>query len=160
MLQKTVVSISTAICQDGVSISNKGTQIHLESRATRLVRDTTRFLLVSVSKKAKDHTLRQTLARWIDEGIEHDGTMSALDRLSLHLKCDTQPKYTPQIPVSRIYGVPSESRKAYVLSRGRGMDRGAYARELRRSSWCVPEVWVRKVCRTIGFVLLVHGAVT
>ncbi|TBU29169.1 RdRP-domain-containing protein [Dichomitus squalens] len=75
MLQKVLVSISTAVCQDGVNISNKEQQSHPETRATRLVQDTTRFLLVSVNKKARDSTLRQTLARWIYEGIEHNGTV-------------------------------------------------------------------------------------
>ncbi|KAI0352487.1 RdRP-domain-containing protein [Trametes cingulata] len=70
MLSKTTTRIYTARCSDGVRLSDIEIQEHPSSRATRLVDDATRFLLVSVAKKAEDRVLRGTLSRWTREGIE------------------------------------------------------------------------------------------
>ncbi|KAI8984846.1 RdRP-domain-containing protein [Trametes punicea] len=73
MPQTATVLIYTARCSDGVHLSDMGLREHPFSRATRLVGDSTRFLLVSVGKKADDRALRETLLRWTHQGIELNG---------------------------------------------------------------------------------------
>ncbi|KAI0820710.1 RNA dependent RNA polymerase-domain-containing protein [Trametes gibbosa] len=73
MLKKTTVPIYTARCSDGISLSDFKLQDHPASRATRLMGDTTRLLLVSIAKNVEDYTLRGTLSHWVREGLEvHD----------------------------------------------------------------------------------------
>ena len=73
MLQKPSVSIYAANCHDGINITNWEEQSHPASRGTRAVDHSTRFLIVSVDKKADDHVLRQTLKSWVHEGIDRNG---------------------------------------------------------------------------------------
>ncbi|KAI1792587.1 RdRP-domain-containing protein [Ganoderma leucocontextum] len=73
MLQKASVSIYTANCHDGFNITNWEDRVHPASRAMRAVDHPTRFLVVSVNKKTDNNILRQTLARWVHEGIDHNG---------------------------------------------------------------------------------------
>ncbi|KAI0368426.1 RdRP-domain-containing protein [Pilatotrama ljubarskyi] len=73
MLNKTTTRIYTARCTDGIHLSDVAIQEHPSSRATRLVDDATRFLLVSVAKKAEDRVLRGTLSRWTREGVQING---------------------------------------------------------------------------------------
>ncbi|KAI0666116.1 RNA dependent RNA polymerase-domain-containing protein [Trametes maxima] len=63
----------TARCRDGALLSDMKLQQHLSSRATRLVDDTTRFLLVTVEKKVNKGKLRATVRVWIQAGIKIDG---------------------------------------------------------------------------------------
>ncbi|KAI0637535.1 RdRP-domain-containing protein [Trametes polyzona] len=73
MILKNLALIYTARCGNGVDLTNFELHEHPGSRATRLVDDTTRFLLVSIGKKAEDFTLRSTLSRWVREGVEMRG---------------------------------------------------------------------------------------
>ena len=81
MLQKDNVPIYTANCLDGINITNWEEQSHPSSRGTRAVDHSTRLLLVSINKKIDDHILRQSLASWVHEGIEHNGAAS------VHIPC-------------------------------------------------------------------------
>lgn len=73
MLTKSYDSIYTANSRDGINITDVERQDHPSSRATRLVDDSTRFLLVSVHKRADNSNLRQTLPNWIREGVQIHG---------------------------------------------------------------------------------------
>ena len=73
MLAKANDSIYTAATRDGVSITNVELQPHPSSRATRLVGDSTRFLLLSVSKNVSEQALRERMPVWIREGINING---------------------------------------------------------------------------------------
>lgn len=76
MIKRATAPIYTARCSNGVDLSDVEVQDHPASRATRLIDDTTRFLLVSVGKKAEDGVLRNTLSRWVREGVEIKGVRS------------------------------------------------------------------------------------
>ncbi|KAI0686125.1 RdRP-domain-containing protein, partial [Earliella scabrosa] len=69
MLNKPFVSIYTVNCPDGVNFKEFRLQNHPSSRATRLVDDPTRFLLVNVQKTAKDKTVRESILKWQRDGI-------------------------------------------------------------------------------------------
>ena len=73
MITKNYDTIYTAVTRDGTSIDEFKLQPRPSSRATRLVGDSTRFLLVSVSKKANDYKLRESLVQWIREGVPVNG---------------------------------------------------------------------------------------
>ncbi len=76
MVTKATAPIYTARCSNGVGLSDVEVQEHPASRATRLVDDTTRFLLVSVDKRVEDSVLRKTLPRWVREGVKINGVRS------------------------------------------------------------------------------------
>ncbi|KAI0717592.1 RdRP-domain-containing protein [Cerioporus squamosus] len=75
MLQKSYVSILSASFPDGSNLREvqPATQRHPSSRAMRLVDDPTRFLLVSLPRKLADYIARDTLVRWVREGVEANG---------------------------------------------------------------------------------------
>ena len=75
MLTKNYDTIYTASCQDGSTITNKELQPYPSSRATRLVGDSTRFLLLSVHKRANENVLRTSVSKWIREGIAMNGVV-------------------------------------------------------------------------------------
>lgn len=76
MVTKATAPIYTARCSNGVDLSDVEQQEHPASRATRLVDDTTRFLLVSIGKSVEDRVLRNALPRWVREGVEINGVRS------------------------------------------------------------------------------------
>ena len=73
MITKSYDTIYTAVTRDGTYIDEFKLQPQPSSRATRLVGDSTRFLLVSVSKKANDYKLRENLVQWIRGGVPVNG---------------------------------------------------------------------------------------
>ncbi|KAI0751822.1 RdRP-domain-containing protein [Daedaleopsis nitida] len=73
MLQKTYVSIYSASCPDGINFTEVQLERYPSSRATRLVDDPSRFLLLSVQKTAKDDELRRNMPTWIRDGITIHG---------------------------------------------------------------------------------------
>ena len=77
MLNKPFVSIYTVNCPDGVNFNEFRLQNHPSSRATRLVDDPTRFLLVNVQKTAKDKTVRESILKWQRDGITINDGWSA-----------------------------------------------------------------------------------
>lgn len=77
MIPKQFVSIYAVDCTDGVNFHGLHLQSHPASRATRLVDDPARYLLVSLRKKAKDETLREAMPHWIRAGITINDARSA-----------------------------------------------------------------------------------
>ena len=75
MIKKNYDTIYTAVTRDGTCINELKLQPQPSSRATRLVGDSKRFLLVSVSKKANDYKLRDSLGQWIREGVRVNGVL-------------------------------------------------------------------------------------
>ncbi|KAH9936832.1 RdRP-domain-containing protein [Epithele typhae] len=73
MLVKDHSFIYTGRTSDGQTIHHVEKQRHPASRATRLVDDSERFFLLSVSKRAEDGPLRPELRRMVHEGIEVSG---------------------------------------------------------------------------------------
>ncbi|KAI0640584.1 RNA dependent RNA polymerase-domain-containing protein [Trametes meyenii] len=73
MIRQSTAPIFTARCRDGALLSDMKLQRLPSSRATRLVDDTTRFLLVTVGKKVDEGKLRATVRVWIREGVKIDG---------------------------------------------------------------------------------------
>ena len=77
MLNKTYVPIYTITYPEGLHSGDIHLQDHPSSRATRLVDDTTRFLLVSVRKNVQEHVLKPDMQQWIREGLQIGGNRLA-----------------------------------------------------------------------------------
>ncbi|OCH93263.1 RdRP-domain-containing protein [Obba rivulosa] len=69
MLQKFKISVLTAQYRTNGKIEELREQLQDSSRATRLVDDSTRFLLISLNSKLPESTIRQTLRKWVREGV-------------------------------------------------------------------------------------------